>query len=135
MLSLLILLLGLWEEISIKSSTDEHSSSTVNSLTPSMTEFRDCLDQMDLFDLRFQGPLFTWSHNQPSAPIAKKLDRILIYHHWLSLFPNSIATFLLFCPLTMLPALLTWHTNSQKLELDPLNSSTTLPITQTSSSW
>ncbi|XP_010445900.1 PREDICTED: uncharacterized protein LOC104728643 [Camelina sativa] len=73
---------------------NEHSSPSVNSLSPPMSELKDCLSQMDLFDLRFQGPLFSWSNNQPSNPIAKKLDRVLVNNHWITLFPDSVVTFL-----------------------------------------
>ncbi|CAA7056409.1 unnamed protein product [Microthlaspi erraticum] len=47
-----------------------------------------------MFDLRFQGPLHTWTNNQPDSPVAKKLDRLLVNNHLINLFPNSIANFL-----------------------------------------
>ncbi|XP_010495447.1 PREDICTED: uncharacterized protein LOC104772543 [Camelina sativa] len=56
---------------------EEHSSPDVNYLTPPMTELRDCLSQLELFDLRFQGPFYTWTNNQPASLVAKKLGRVL----------------------------------------------------------
>lgn len=72
----------------------EHSSTSVNSLTPPMLEFSDTLLQLGLFDLRFLGPLHTWSNNQPSEPISKKLDRVLVNQHWITSYPDSTAQFL-----------------------------------------
>lgn len=72
----------------------EHSSMEVNSLSPAMVEFKDCLIQMGLFDLRYQGSVFTWTNKRPEEPIATKLDRLLINNHILDIFPSCTAFFL-----------------------------------------
>ena len=72
----------------------EHSSIGVNSLSAPMIDFSDCLLQADLFDLRYQGVFHTWFNKQPSSPITKKLDRLLVNQAWISYFPHSLATFL-----------------------------------------
>lgn len=72
----------------------EHSSRSVNSLSSLMVSFRNVLLQLEVFDLRFSGPLFTWSNKCPSSPIAEKLDRLLVNQIWISLLPNSQASFL-----------------------------------------
>ncbi|WZZ12701.1 hypothetical protein YC2023_105790 [Brassica napus] len=72
----------------------EHSSPTVNHLDPPMTDFRNTLTQLGLFDLRYLGPLFTWSNKCPTYPVAKKLDRFLVNHPWIASHPHSQANFL-----------------------------------------
>ncbi|CAH2047939.1 unnamed protein product [Thlaspi arvense] len=72
----------------------EHSAIEVNHLTTDMMEMRDCLMQLELYDLRYQGPTFTWTNKQPANPVAKKLDRLLVNNHWLSSYLDSVASFL-----------------------------------------
>lgn len=59
-----------------------------------MYQFQDCLLQAGLFDLRYIGPAHTWSNKQPSDPIAKKLDRLLVNSCAISTFPHATPTFL-----------------------------------------
>lgn len=59
-----------------------------------MIEFRDCLLQTGIFDLRYHGLLNTWSNKQPEDPIAKKLDMLLANQNWITSYQNSFATFL-----------------------------------------
>ncbi|XP_013583257.1 PREDICTED: uncharacterized protein LOC106292185 [Brassica oleracea var. oleracea] len=72
----------------------EHSNPEVNCLSSRMVEFKDCLTQIGLYDLRYQGPVFTWTNKQPDFPVAKKLDRLLINSQVLNLFPNCSSFFL-----------------------------------------
>lgn len=70
----------------------EHSLPSVTQFSAAMIDFKSCLDQIEVRDLRFHGPTLTWSYNQQDNPIAKKLDRALINEHWISAYPNSLAT-------------------------------------------
>lgn len=72
----------------------EHSLREVNTVTPQMTEFIDCIRQIGVHDLRFQGPQYTWSNHQPEMPIAKKLDRQLVNSQFIAYYPNSTSYFL-----------------------------------------
>lgn len=72
----------------------EHSLAHIDTTTSPMSDFRDCLDQLGVFDLRYQGPTFSWSNHQPTMPIAKELDRLLINDMALQSFPDAAANFL-----------------------------------------
>lgn len=72
----------------------EHSNLAVDSFTSPMTEFGHCLHQLGVFDLRYSGPLYTWTNSCPSSPIAKKLDRLLVNSLFIASFPNAFASFL-----------------------------------------
>lgn len=59
-----------------------------------MTSLLNTLTQLGIFDLRFLGPLHTWTNKSPTLPIAEKLDRLLVNQPWIENYPNNLATFL-----------------------------------------
>lgn len=60
-----------------------------------MKDFKDCLEEVGLFDHIFSGPTFTWINNQDESFQARKLDRVLVNEQWLNEFLNSSVGFLL----------------------------------------
>ena len=84
----------------------EHSA--FNHLTHSsqMYQFRDALSQMSVFDLRFQGPVHTWTNKRDIDPVAKKLDRLLINSEVITTFPHATASFLPPAPSDHAPCLI-----------------------------
>ncbi|XP_039032919.1 uncharacterized protein LOC120168182 [Hibiscus syriacus] len=58
-----------------------------------MEEFKDCLEDLEVHDHPFTGPLFTWSNKQDETYLARKLDRILTNSQWLLDFPDSCVEF------------------------------------------
>lgn len=73
---------------------EEHSSPDVSAADTQMFQFRDCLLQAGVFDLRYNGSNLTWTNNQPSNPTTKKLDRLLVNNSTISAFPHAYTTFL-----------------------------------------
>ena len=69
-------------------------TSEVYSLYPSpidvggITDFQDCLQESEIFDLSFRGCPLTWSNKSPSNPKSRKLDRALVNEAWIDKFPN-----------------------------------------------
>ncbi|VVA97124.1 unnamed protein product [Arabis nemorensis] len=74
--------------------TSESSIPTPNYLFPQMMDFKKCLDCLEVKDMRFHGPLFTWTNKRPSGPIARKLDRSLNNEGWFTAYPQGLASFL-----------------------------------------
>ncbi|KAK3189472.1 hypothetical protein Dsin_029033 [Dipteronia sinensis] len=63
-------------------------------ISGAMEEFNDCLQSLELDDLRFSGFLHTWCNKRSNGCISKKLDRVLVNNDWLVKFENSEAIFL-----------------------------------------
>ncbi|KAE8667867.1 Detected protein of unknown function [Hibiscus syriacus] len=61
--------------------------------SPDMEDFQGCLEDIDLLDHPFLGPSFTWSNRQDDGFLTRKLDRILVNHPWLSIYPDSFVEF------------------------------------------
>lgn len=71
----------------------EHSKAATLNIDTRTREFRNCLLNAELFDLNFRGSTYTWWNKRKSAPVAKKIDRVLVNDLWLDLFPDSVAEF------------------------------------------
>ena len=72
----------------------EHSDPSVVVPDSQMYQLRDCFTQLGLFDLRYIGPSHTWINSQPSNPITKKLDRLLVNSNFVASYPHALSTFL-----------------------------------------
>ncbi|MQM17125.1 hypothetical protein Taro_050093 [Colocasia esculenta] len=60
-------------------------------LTPSVLhDFNTCIDSSSLLDLKSVGNTFSWcNHSMGARKIACRLDRALINHLWMDMFPDS----------------------------------------------
>lgn len=72
----------------------DYSAPHTNQIIVPMRDFKAYLDQLEIRDLRFHGPLFTWTNKQPDDPTAKKLERAIINEQWINAYPHSLAKFL-----------------------------------------
>lgn len=66
-----------------------HESSNAINWTSCMLEFQDLISQLEMTDLSFVGPLFTWWDCNINNPTYKKLDRCLANGLWLDKFSES----------------------------------------------
>lgn len=58
-----------------------------------MEDFKECLHNVGVEDIRGFGPLFTWWNSQLNRPLNKKLDRALGNAAWFSMFPHALASY------------------------------------------
>ena len=58
-----------------------------------MDELNECCSNAGIDDLHYVGHLTTWSKGSGRGFKARKLDRVLVNHHWLSCFPEAEACF------------------------------------------
>ncbi|KAL3734506.1 hypothetical protein ACJRO7_023803, partial [Eucalyptus globulus] len=61
---------------------------------PCFDEFRQCLDQAELDDLRYVGFRYTWSTSSGPSRKMRKIDRVLVNPCWSQVFSFSEASFL-----------------------------------------
>lgn len=59
-----------------------------------VTEFKDCVHNIGVTDLRYSGDHFTWRDCNLDNPLMRKLDRVLVNEYWLENFDMSRAVFL-----------------------------------------
>lgn len=52
------------------------------------------MEELELDDYMFSGPLFTWTNNQQQSFLARKLDRVLVTSAWLQGLPYYFVEFL-----------------------------------------
>ncbi|KAJ9560946.1 hypothetical protein OSB04_006106 [Centaurea solstitialis] len=61
----------------------------------SMEDFYHCIEDVELFDIRYSGIQFTWIQKPKGDDgLLRKLDRIMVNTHFLQRFPDSSAQFL-----------------------------------------
>ncbi|XP_021751627.1 uncharacterized protein LOC110717281 [Chenopodium quinoa] len=58
-------------------------------------KFRTCLRSNDQMDFNTGGMFFTWNNKQEGRDkVCTKIDRVIVYRFWLSIFPHFSAEFL-----------------------------------------
>ncbi|XP_076932405.1 uncharacterized protein LOC143597921 [Bidens hawaiensis] len=75
-------------------SLDESTSSS-SSRDISMVEFKDCIQELEILDLKFTGLQYTWNQKpKGDSGLMKKLDRIMGNQVFNDIFPGSYVEFL-----------------------------------------
>jgi len=66
-----------------------------DSLNSYELEFGECLNDLEVINLKFSGCFFTWNNKSEGAGfIARKLDRVLVNEEWLGRFGGTNVDFL-----------------------------------------
>ena len=59
-----------------------------------MREFKEWVQELEVVDHSYTGPVFTWSNHQKEGVLARKLDRVLINDKWMQVFVHSTVDFI-----------------------------------------
>ncbi|KAL6189445.1 hypothetical protein ACLB2K_040834 [Fragaria x ananassa] len=57
-----------------------------------MKGFRNCMEDLEMVDMNFVGPIFTWKGRRAGQMIKCRLDRFIANKEWRDLFPMSRVT-------------------------------------------
>ncbi|XP_021994626.1 uncharacterized protein LOC110891242 [Helianthus annuus] len=72
----------------------EDKSMGASSVTRSMIEFQECVDDLEMLDINRTGLHFTWSQKpKKGIGLLKKIDRVLGNTSFVTNFPNAVAFF------------------------------------------
>ncbi|GKB59361.1 hypothetical protein Tco_0915547 [Tanacetum coccineum] len=72
----------------------EDSFSCSSRMNSAMCDFKDCIENIDVFDINYFGLHYTWNQkSKGNGGILKKLDRIMGNNEFSDLFPASYALF------------------------------------------
>ncbi|KAF9592580.1 hypothetical protein IFM89_016031 [Coptis chinensis] len=62
-----------------------------STISKSMHEFNNLINDLGLVDLGFKGPKFTWSNNRRIGDhVLERLDRAMASTEWIALFPHAL---------------------------------------------
>ena len=86
----LIIMGGFNETLDMSEHSNFDSSSTI---TAGMRRFQDTVNHCFLYDMAYDGPLFTWSNKRGADLISKKLDRALVNEVWNQNYPHTCSVF------------------------------------------
>ncbi|GKC44614.1 RNA-directed DNA polymerase, eukaryota, reverse transcriptase zinc-binding domain protein [Tanacetum coccineum] len=94
-------------DVNVTLSTDEHSDGMSYS-SSKMQEFQDCINAIEVEDLKRVGFHFTWTKRlkNPNSSTLKKLDRVLGNRTIMDIYPSAYAEFLPYLVSDQSPALL-----------------------------
>ncbi|XP_013720866.1 uncharacterized protein LOC106424654 [Brassica napus] len=59
-----------------------------------MEDFNLAIQDAELFEAQANGLTYSWWNNQDASPVSKKIDHVLINHHWAKQFPDAFCEFL-----------------------------------------
>ncbi|GKF64000.1 RNA-directed DNA polymerase, eukaryota, reverse transcriptase zinc-binding domain protein, partial [Tanacetum coccineum] len=81
-------------DLNVTLKLDEHSEG-MSCSTVDMVEFQECIEKIELEDIKKTGCHFTWTKSlrNPETAIMKKLDRIIGNGEFIDKFPQAQACF------------------------------------------